>query len=184
MIKMFIAAMMVATVATAQAGNVSVGAEYEYYNAEVGSNVNSYAVIPAYKMGAFVFDTKLQHSTASGANDVNTVEARAKFNMPITSNLIASIRGSYGYSFVSSADDVDFYTVEPAVAYAITPQLSVNGSYRFRDSAFDSTVGRTDTAFVGVEYAIARVGTFGAKVFEEFNGTDGNGLQVTYNYGF
>lgn len=182
--KSFIAIVALAFAATtAHAGNVSVGAEYEFFNGTSGAaDSNSIAVIPSYKLGPITADVKLQHTRTDVKDIFNTVEARAKYDFALSKAITASARVGYGVAFVPNGRS-EFYTIEPGVAYAVTPALAVNASYRFRD-AFASSVGNSNTVFVGADYAVHKKDVVGFKLFRETGDHAGNGATVEYTRSF
>lgn len=177
------AALVCAMVTTAQAGDLSVGAEYENYNATKGGvDYNSVMVTPTYTTGPIALDLRIQHARTTGNDMFNVLEAGAKYSMAVSEKVTASLRGSYGAMF-ANGQQADFYTIEPGLAYAVTPALSVNGSYRFRDAfASSSNFDQTNTVFVGADYAVSKANLVSAKLFRETGDVSGNGVQVAFTH--
>lgn len=185
--KSFIVAAALAMVvsASAFAGNVSVGAEYENYNATKGGvDYNSVMVTPTYTTGPVVLDLRIRHARTTDRDIFNVLEAGAKYNMAVTKKLTASLRGSYGVMF-ANGQTADFYTIEPGVTYAVTNKVSVNGSYRFRDAfASSSSFDQTNTVFVGADYAMSKTNVVSVKAFRETSDVSGDGVQVAFAHTF
>jgi opacity protein-like surface antigen len=64
-------------------------------------------------------------------------------------------RGAVGEKF-KTATNYTYYSVEPGVKYAVTPDLSVKAGYRYRAAADSVNADTTRTWRTGVEYALTK----------------------------
>ena len=69
------------------------------------------------------------------------------------------------------------------MAYVLTPDVSANASYRYRD-VFGSGNGLSKTVFVGADYTVHKNLTLEARVFRTTGDINGTGIQLAYVRGF
>lgn len=64
-------------------------------------------------------------------------------------------RGAVGEKFKTSSN-YTYYSVEPGVKYAVTPELSVKAGYRYRAATDSANADTTRTYRIGAEYALTK----------------------------
>lgn len=104
----------------------------------------------------FKADFSLRQKTDTD-NDLGDtrLEAGLTGTVPVANGLSAYGRLGMGEKFKSSTN-YTYYSVEPGVKYAVTPELSVKAGYRYR-AAMDSVNADTTRAWrVGAEYALTK----------------------------
>ena len=64
-------------------------------------------------------------------------------------------RGAVGEKFKTSTN-YTYYSVEPGIKYAVTPDLSVKAGYRYRAATDSANADTTRTYRLGAEYALTK----------------------------
>ena len=131
------------------------------YSGRDGVNGNADARATKVTMGTdinstFKADFSLRQKTDTD-NDLSDTrfEGGLTGSVPIVGILTGYGRVAVGEKFKSSTN-YSYYSVEPGVKYAVTPELSVKLGYRYR-AATDSANADTTRAWrTGVEYAITK----------------------------
>jgi len=104
----------------------------------------------------FKADFSLRQKTDTD-NDLSDtrLEGGLTGTVPVATGLSAYGRLGVGEKFKSSTN-YSYYSVEPGVKYAVTPELSVKLGYRYR-AAMDSVNADTTRAWrIGAEYALTK----------------------------
>jgi opacity protein-like surface antigen len=104
----------------------------------------------------FKADFSLRQKTDTD-NDLSDtrLEGGLTGTVPVVTGLSAYGRLGVGEKFKSSTN-YSYYSVEPGVKYAVTPELSVKLGYRYR-AAMDSVNADTTRAWrIGAEYALTK----------------------------
>jgi len=131
------------------------------YSSRDGVNGNADARATKVTMGTdinstFKADFSLRQKTDTD-NDLSDTrfEGGLTGSVPVVGSLTGYGRVAVGEKFKSSTN-YSYYSVEPGVKYAVTPELSVKLGYRYR-AATDSANADTTRAWrTGVEYAITK----------------------------
>jgi len=131
------------------------------YSSRDGVNGNSDARATKVTMGTdinstFKADFSLRQKTDTD-NDLSDTRFEGGLTgaVPVVGSLTGYGRVAYGEKFKTSTN-YSYYSVEPGVKYAVTPQVSVKLGYRYR-AAMDSANADTTRAWrTGVEYAITK----------------------------
>lgn len=93
------------------------------------------------------------------------------------------VRGGVGQRYIDGADNA-YFSVEPGVSYAITPQLAAHAGYRYR-TAFDSgKFDETGTIRVGVDYALTSTDAIGLRLDRVRGDVNQNVLALNYTRSF
>ena len=93
------------------------------------------------------------------------------------------VRGAVGEKF-TEGDNFGYWSVEPSVAYAVTDDVSVKGSWRYRDSFDSDRTDQTNTYKVGVDYKYASNITLGASLGHTTGDSEYTALQGGVAYKF
>ena len=92
-------------------------------------------------------------------------------------------RGAVGEKFKTSAN-YTYYSVEPGVKYAVTPELSVKAGYRYRAATDSANADTTHTYRIGAEYALTK-NYFVGLGFDRVRGdSDYNATNVSVGFKF
>jgi long-subunit fatty acid transport protein len=62
---------------------------------------------------------------------------------------------------VSGSTATSYYSIEPGVNYKITDALTARVAYRYRDAFSSGVADRSDTARLGLSYALTKQDTIG-----------------------
>lgn len=73
----------------------------------------------------------------------------------------ATVRGGLGFKTVSGSTATSYYSIEPGVNYKITDALTARVAYRYRDAFSSGVADRSDTARLGLSYALTKQDTIG-----------------------
>lgn len=183
---------------SALAGGAGVMTEFEVKNGKDGnSDSRSISVAPYYKFDNGVkADLKLEGSrdtgTVAGNNkDISgAVEARVFRAYDLTPRLSAGVRLGVGQKLNGTSkagvtEDFGYYTIEPIAHYDLTDRVGLHVSYRYRN-AFDANdyAFKTNTAKVGLDYALTKQDTVGIKYVETYGDSRSNGVEFKYVRGF
>lgn len=199
--KLFVAVAFLAASAAALASGTSttgVVTEVEFENGKNGhADSRTVSVAPFYTFSNKVrADVKFEGSRDTGTTGGNNndltgaIEARVRRDYDISDRLSAGLRVGVGEKFNGTnrsgvVQDYSYYTIEPIAHYELTDRVGLHFSYRFR-SAFDTTdyAAKTNTAKVGVEYALTKQDTVAVKYSETYGDTRSNGVEFKYIRGF
>ena len=100
------------------------------------------------------FSLRQKTDTSNNLSDTR-LEGGLTGTVPVVGNLSAYGRVGLGEKFKTSTN-YTYYSVEPGVKYAVTPELSVKAGYRYR-AATDSVNADTTRAYrIGAEYALTK----------------------------
>jgi len=131
------------------------------YSSRDGVNGNADARATKVTMGTdinstFKADFSLRQKTDTD-NDLSDtrLEAGLTGSVPVAGSLTGYGRVAVGEKFKSSTN-YSYYSVEPGVKYAVTPELSVKLGYRYRAASDSVNADTTRTWRTGVEYAITK----------------------------
>jgi hypothetical protein len=84
--------------------------------------------------------------------------------------------------------DFTYYMVQPQAKYAVTQQLAATVSYRYRNAvhnAGDNLYFQSNTAKVGVEYAVNKHYELGLRYVDKFGLQEhAKGVEAGVNYNF
>ena len=131
------------------------------YSGRDGVNGNSDARATKVTMGTdinstFKADFSLRQKTDTDNNLSDTrFEGGLTGSVPVAGSLTGYGRVAYGEKFKSSTN-YGYYSVEPGVKYAVTPQVSVKLGYRYRAAMDSANADTTRTWRTGVEYALTK----------------------------
>jgi opacity protein-like surface antigen len=92
---------------------------------------------------------------SNNGESTNRLEAGAAYQYGLTKDISLYTRGAIGEKFTSS-DDYLYYSIEPGVKAQVTKDLTAKVGYRYRDAFNDTKDEKTNTARIGVEYALAK----------------------------
>ena len=132
----------------------------------------------------FKADFSLRQKTDTDNNLGDTrLEAGLTGTVPVANGLSAYGRLGMGEKFKSSTN-YTYYSVEPGVKYAVTPDLSVKLGYRYR-AAMDSVNADTTRAWrVGAEYALTKNYFVGLGYDQVRGDSNYNATNVTVGFKF
>lgn len=112
----------------------------------------------------------------------NRFEAGAQVEQKIPFVKVGA-RGAVGEKF-TNGDSYAYWLVEPFVSYDLTSDVSVKGSYRYRD-AFDADKNdQSNTYKVAVEYKYTTNTQFGVSVGKTTGDSEYTALQAAVTYKF
>ena len=132
----------------------------------------------------FKADFSLRQKTDTD-NDLSDtrLEGGLTGTVPVATGLSAYGRLGVGEKFKSSTN-YSYYSVEPGVKYAVTPELSVKLGYRYR-AAMDSVNADTTRAWrVGAEYALTKNYFVGLGYDQVRGDSNYNATNVTVGFKF
>jgi len=131
------------------------------YSSRDGVNGNADARATKITMGTdinstFKADFSLRQKTDTD-NDLSDtrLEAGLTGSVPVAGSLTGYGRVAVGEKFKTSTN-YSYYSVEPGVKYAVTPELSVKLGYRYRAATDSANTDTTRAWRTGVEYAITK----------------------------
>lgn len=73
----------------------------------------------------------------------------------------ANVRGGLGLKTVSGSNATEYYSIEPGVNIKVTEALTARVAYRYRDAFSSGVADRSDTARLGLSYALTKKDTIG-----------------------
>lgn len=73
----------------------------------------------------------------------------------------ATVRGGLGMKTVSGSNSTEYYSIEPGINVKVTDALTARVAYRYRDAFSSSVADRSDTARLGLSYALTKQDTIG-----------------------
>jgi opacity protein-like surface antigen len=104
----------------------------------------------------FKADFSLRQKTDTSNNLGDTrFEGGLTGTVPVAGSLSAYGRLGVGEKF-KSATNYTYYSVEPGIKYAVTPDLSVKAGYRYRAATDSVNADTTRTYRLGAEYALTK----------------------------
>ena len=166
--KFIIAALLSLAIPAVFAAPVSIEAGY---GTEVGSKI--------YQLGATYgnFDVKASRDLGVGRGEIGYTLNISNFN-----NLF-SVNGAIGEATAAGK----FHTtasITPTATYSIYPGLTASASYDYRRATSTSINDTTKTESIGVNYALIKGVTIGAKVFNEIGDTKEHGAIASTKVSF
>lgn len=126
--------------------------------------------------------SRLKKEDNSNTNDTR-LEAGVTASAPVGNGFSVYTRGAIGEKYKSS-DNYAYYSIEPGVKYAVTPQLTAKVGYRFRDTFTDSKADQTNTYRLGAEYALSKSYTLGLGYDRVRGDSDYNAINATVGFKF
>jgi hypothetical protein len=93
------------------------------------------------------------------------------------------IRGATGLKYNSIASDT-YYSIEPGIKVKLNDTWSTKVGYRFRDAYSDSANDRTNTARLGVEYAVDEKSSLTAQYDRSYGDSEWSGVNLGYYFKF
>ena len=181
--KKIVIASIMAFAATAFAGTATV----EYQTADGvygGPGSTATTLVVAEKVGhGVVADFGITNAVTSGTKALGTqVELGGAYAQPV-GPVTASVRVATGNGYVSGASAA-YWSVEPAVAYAVNDKFTVKLGYRYH-TAFNSDIAdQTRTTRLGGSYAFTKNDTVGIRLDNTRGDTQTNALAVNYTRSF
>ena len=149
------------------------------------NDVNSFNLIPGVKLGDYTIDLKTQvQSTDNTRSNSANIEPRIKYNYKIGMTDL-SVWGRLGIGEkIQTGGNFGYYTIEPGVSYAVTKELKLNLSDRYRDAFADGKAYQTNTVYLGATYDVNSFDTVGLKLYRKYNDTESNGVEFAYTRWF
>ena len=119
----------------------------------------------------------------------NSIEARVQKMFDVGAGFKLGARLGVGEVFngVNSAGktvDFSYYTIEPKAAYGLTKDLDLVAAWRYRNSFSDANNYQTRTSKLGLDYALTKNDTIGAKYLWKRGDERTNGVELVYSRGF
>ena len=133
------------------------------------------------------FDLKTEFRRENGSgNTSNRFEVGGTMENQLSDNTRLFVRGAVGEKFISGAgnDDFAYYSLEPGVKVGLSKDLTLIGSYRFRDSFSGNDSDETHRVRVGGEYALSNATFVTADVARSLGDTQYNSVNVGYGFRF
>jgi hypothetical protein len=93
------------------------------------------------------------------------------------------VRAAIGQQFVTG-DDFTYYSIEPGVKVPLTGQLTGRVAYRYRNAFDTANQFQTNTARLGLEYAISKNHSVALGYDRMYGDIKMNGVNVGYNVRF
>ena len=112
----------------------------------------------------------------------NRFEAGAQVEQKIP-YVKVGVRSAVGEKF-TNGDSYAYWLVEPFVSYDLTSDVSVKGSYRYRDAFDTGNNDQTNTYKVAVEYKYTTNTQFGVSVGKTTGDSEYTALQAAVTYKF
>lgn len=110
-------------------------------------------------------------------------ETGLTYSVPV-GRLTGYVRGAVGLKHVSGSGDTSYYSVEPGVSYGITNRLTARVGYRYRDAFKDGIADQTNTARVGLGYALTKNDAIGVRYDRVRGDSELNVIAVNYTRRF
>jgi opacity protein-like surface antigen len=134
------------------------------YTAANGVNGNTDSNLVRVMVGTDVTDSikvdvsQLQKTADSGnAIKIDRTELAGTYSTPIATGLTGYVRAGIGEKYFTKSDsNFSYYTVEPGVKYAVTPNLTAKVGYRYRAAMDSANSDTTRTWRTGLEYAVTK----------------------------
>jgi hypothetical protein len=162
-----------------------------------GSKVrNDYFVMtPHTDFGSFGVGLRFEGSRdeTTGANMSNLLELQVEHAVYEIGPFSTSLKVGLGRAFnqqngTGANGDFSYYMVQPQAKYAFTNQFAGTVSYRYRNAfnnASDNLYFESNTAKVGVEYALNKHYEFGLRWVDKFGAQEhAKGVEAGVNYNF
>lgn len=132
----------------------------------------------------FKADFSLRQKTNTD-NDLGDTRLEAGLTgaAPVAGSLSAYTRVGVGEKFKTSTN-YTYYSVEPGVKYAVTPDLSVKLGYRYRAAADSVNADTTRAWRSGVEYALSKNYTVGLGYDQVRGDSNYNATNITVGFKF
>ena len=182
-----ILALTVTMAGTAFAGGSGVGFEFERERGNDSPNTfeNTFSVAPYYKFDNGVkADIKFYASREDGDKTLeNKVEARVQKMWEVFPNAKLGARVSIGEKFTST-NDYTYYTFEPKASYALNDVLSLQASYRYRNSFDSSNNYETRTTKLGFDYELTKKDEVGVRYLMKRGDSNTDGVELAYTRSF
>jgi len=127
--------------------------------------------------------------SSSQTNVTNAISTRLEVGGTATAPLFGSVSGytkvAVGQKY-STAGSFTYYSIEPGVTMPLTSSLTAKVGYRYRTAAENANVNKdtTDTARVGVTYAIDKVRSVGVRYDRITGDSRQDGYNVFYSHSF
>jgi len=127
--------------------------------------------------------------SSSQTNVTNAISTRLEVGGTATAPLFGSVSGytkvAVGQKY-STAGSFTYYSIEPGVTMPLTSSLTAKFGYRYRTAAENANVNKdtTDTARVGVTYAIDKVRSVGVRYDRITGDSRQDGYNVFYSHSF
>ena len=164
LIATLIAGLSLGTVALAEDGKNFAHIQYTFRDTIADNKADTNRQGVNFTIGRKVLDNltidlgqQFRTERLNGDAGVNTtrLESGATYQLGLTKDIALYTRGGLGYK-TTSTEDYTYYSVEPGIKYSLTDAVSVKAGYRFRDAFSDTYNEKTNTARIGVEYALAK----------------------------
>lgn len=128
------------------------------------------------------FSLRQKTNTDNDLSDTR-LEAGLTGTVPVAGSLSAYGRVAVGEKFKTSTN-YTYYSVEPGIKFAVTPDLSVKAGYRYR-AATDSVNADTTRAYrLGAEYALTKNYFVGLGYDRVRGDSDYNATNITVGFKF
>jgi outer membrane autotransporter protein len=187
--KFVIATIVALAASTSAMAQTFGGVEYNYrdgWGEDKGVTQNGYTLT----LGTFVakdtaIDLKSVFRREDGTGDTtNRVETGLTQGFEIPGLVFKPyVRAAVGQQFVTG-DDFSYYSVEPGVRMPLTNKLTGRVAYRYRNAFDNANQFETNTARLGLEYAINKNHSLGLGYDRIYGDSKANGVNVGYNIRF
>lgn len=160
----------------------SIRTEVEQFSPKQGSKVDVLTVAPGLTFGQTYVDVKLSGARVDGSN-TNLAEIRALRSFAVAPNADVFVRGGVGSVF-QTGKRTNFVEGEVGAKYAVTPQISLNTSYKYVTATKSDEALKANIAYVGADYALTKVDAVGVKLYRAYGNDKGTGVQAAYTKAF
>lgn len=169
---------------------------------------NSLAIVPSIDVKDLTVDARLESTRTLNGLNSTAVEIRATKSFNVAPSTSVFLRAGVGKNFsyrgttytsysilpgktimtstvyLTPISDA-FYSIEPGIKFAVTPAVSVKISDRYTNT-FHHNTRATVANEVGVEadVAVNKTDYVGVKVFKQYGGLTGKGVQLAYTRNF
>lgn len=176
---------LVAVTAHAEDNRNFIKAETVYYNYDSAPN-DKYGLnlqlgrefFPGVKL-----DVKQELRVEENTQKLSTrLETGAQFEQKVP-YVKVGVRGAVGEKY-TSGDAYGYWLVEPFVSYDLTNDVSVKGSYRYRDAFDTEHKDQSDTFKVAVDYKYTTNTQFGVSLGKTTGDSEYTSLQAGVTYKF
>ena len=103
-------------------------------------------------------------------------------DVPYTFNLL-SVTGTVGDAVIDGSTHAT-YSVEPTISYTILPQLTVSGSYKYRNAFSSSVQDKDNVETVAIRYTFLKKFGVGIQAFNETGSDKTHGVIGLGSYSF